>query len=215
MVTLDVHISGGSGLLSGLSREGGLFQSLHRAVGQAMRQEVKPMREAVRRHVGSELKVVRRAFLQSFRVKVLDQDQRRLPGMRIGSRIPWSGVHETGATSGGKMLIPLHGRIGRKAFKALVDQLMRGGNAYFVKKGGKTLLMAANIKEYDRPLAKIKRGYRQAEGLKRLKRGADVPIAVLVTRVSVRKRLDVEGVVRRCVPRLVAAIQREIEAIPW
>ncbi|MEF8767481.1 DUF6441 family protein [Candidatus Accumulibacter contiguus] len=69
------------------------------------------------------------------------------------------------------------------------------------------------MKEYDRPLAKIKRRYRQAEGIRRLKRGTDVPIAVLVNKVNVRKRLDVEGVVRGRVPSLSAAIQKEIEAI--
>ncbi len=40
-----------------------------------------------------------------------------------------------------------------------------------------------------------------------------MPIAVLVNKVNVRKRLDVEGVVRGRVPSLSAAIQKEIEAI--
>jgi hypothetical protein len=43
-----------------------------------------------------------------------------LPGMIVGSRIPWSGTHEYGASISGKMLIPLHGRVGRKRFKAQV-----------------------------------------------------------------------------------------------
>lgn len=166
------------------------------------------MREAVRRHVESELKVVRRSFLHAFRVKVLDQDPTRLPGMWIGSRIPWSGVHESGVTIGGKMLIPLHGRLGKKRFKAYVDELMRGGNAYFINKGGKVILMAENLKEHDRPLAGFKRRYRKAEGIKRLKRGADIPIAILVRKVTLRKRLNVEGVVRQRIPALERAIQR-------
>jgi hypothetical protein len=33
----------------------------------------------------------------------------------------------------GRMLIPLHGRVGRKRFKAQIAELMRGGNAYFIK----------------------------------------------------------------------------------
>ena len=48
------------------------------------------------------------------------------------------------------------------------------------------MLMAENIKEYDRPLSGFKRRYRKAEGVKRLKRSADVPIAVLVPRVQPR-----------------------------
>ena len=55
---------------------------------------------------------------------------------------------------------------------------MRSGNAYFIKRGGRTILMAENIKENDRPLAGFKRRHRKAEGIKRLKRGADIPIAI-------------------------------------
>ena len=85
---------------------------------------------------------------------------------------------------------------------------MRGGKAYFIKKGGKVILMAENLKEHDRPLAGLKRRYRKAEGIKRLKRGADIPIAILVPRVTLRKRLNVERVVRQQLPALERAIQR-------
>ena len=192
---------------------GDLKAKLRTAVGKGMASEGKKIQQAVRTHVNSRLNVQKKSVLQSFTAKVLDQDPLRLPGLLIRSKIPWMGLHETGGIIRGKMLIPLNGRIGRKAFKALVDQLMRGGNAYFIKKGGRTILMAENLKEYDRPLAKIKRRYRQTEGIKRLKRGTDVPIAVLVNKVTVRKRLDVEGVVRGRVPSLSAAIQKEIAAI--
>jgi len=76
-----------------------------------------------------------------------------------------------------------------------------------IKKGGKTILMAENIREHDRPLSGFKRRYRQAEGIKRLKRGADIPIAVLVSKITIRKRLDVERVVRQRIPALERAIQ--------
>jgi hypothetical protein len=192
---------------------GELQAKLRGAIGKAMASEGKKIQQAVRTHVNSRLHVQKKSVVQSFTAKVLDQDPLRLPGLLIRSKIPWMALHETGGTITGKMLIPLNGRIGRKAFKVLVDQLMRGGNAYFIKKGGRTILMAENLKEYDRPLAKIKRRYRQAEGIRRLKRGTDVPIAVLVNKVNVKKRLDVESVVKGRVPSLSAAIQKEIGAI--
>jgi hypothetical protein len=46
----------------------------------------------------------------------------------------------------GRMLIPLHGRVGRKRFKAQIAELMRGGNAYFIKNAGNIVLMAENIR---------------------------------------------------------------------
>lgn len=205
------------GSLSGVERlqaflEDVLHKQLHRAVGRALRSEARGIQEAMRSNVSGSLKVVRKSFLKGFRAKVLDQDPARLPGMFIGSRIPWSGTHEYGATTNGRMLIPLYGRVGPKRFKAYVTELLRGGNAYFMKKDGKVILMAENIKEHDQPLSGFKRRYRKAEGITRLKRGADVPIAVLVPRVMLRKRLDVEGVVRQRIPRIIESIRQQIQA---
>jgi hypothetical protein len=104
---------------------------------------------------------------------------------------------ENGCTINRKLLIPLHGRVGRKTFKAQIQALRRGGNAYFVRsKKGTVILMAENQREYDKPLSGFKRRYRNATGTKRLRRGVDVPIAVLVSKVRMKKRLDVRGVVQ-------------------
>ncbi|HMS06441.1 MAG TPA: DUF6441 family protein, partial [Burkholderiaceae bacterium] len=46
-----------------------------------------------------------------------------------------------------------------------------------------------------------------------LKRGADVPIAVLVPKVVLRKRLDVERLVAGRIPRLSAAIEKQIRTV--
>ena len=93
-------------------------------------------------------------------------------------------------------------------------ELMRGGNAYFIKNAKRNIvLMAENLKEYDRPLAGFKRRYRKAEGIKRLKRGADISIAVLVPKVVLKKRLDVERMAAGRIPRLSAAIARQIGAL--
>ena len=187
-------------------------QQIKKAVGKAMSKEGKQMRSAVRAHVSSRMNVVRKGFLNNFQVAVREKGN-DLASMRIYSKGRWAGVHEFGITIGGKMLIPINARVGRKQFKAMVEELIRGGNAYFIKRNGKTILMAENIREHDRPLAKFKRGYRKSEGIKRLKRGADIPIAVLVTRVTLPKRLDVEGVVESRIPMLRAAIEKEIAAV--
>jgi hypothetical protein len=90
---------------------------------------------------------------------------------------------------------------------------MRSGTAFFVRKGGKVILRAENIKENAKPLAGFKRRYRKVEGIKRLKRGTEIPIAILVSRVTLQKRLDVAGVVEGRLPNLKAAIQREIAVL--
>ncbi len=181
------------------------------AVKQAMTAQTDDIRKEVRDHVASEMTVVRKGFLKSFVARVLDKQPDRLPALYIGSKIPWVGIHETGGAIGAKMLIPLHGRVGRKTFKKQVTELLRGGNAYFVKNAkGHVVLMAENIKEHDRPLAGFKRRYRKAAGIKRLKRGADIPIAVLVPKVTLKKRLDINRLAVQCIPRLALAIKNKI-----
>lgn len=198
-----------------LRRWGGEYRAkVRKAVARALAGEAAELRQEVRNHVGSRLAVVRKSFLKGFSVRVLAKDPNRLPALHVGSRIPWAGIHEHGGTIAGRMLIPLHGRVGRKRFKAQVDALMRSGNAFFLKNAqGHVVLMAENIAENDRPLTGFKRRYRKAESIKRLKRGADIPIAVLVPKVVLRKRLDIAGLVAGRIPRLSAAIEQHIRNI--
>ncbi len=198
-----------------LRRWGGEFRDkVKKAVAKAMAKEAIAIKTDMRAQVASQLTVVKKNFLKGFSAYVIDRDKARLPALYVGSRIPWVGMHEKGGTISAKMLIPLHGRVGRKRFKAQIAELMRGGNAYFIKNAkGNVVLLAENIKEHDRPLAGFKRRYRKAEGIKRLKRGADIPIAVLVPRVMLKKRLDIERLVVRRIPRLAASIEQQIRTV--
>ncbi len=84
----------------------------------------------------------------------------------------WLGLHEKGGTVSGNLLIPLlPGRIGPKRFKAVVDGLLRSGNAFFVEKNGKVILMAENIRENASQLTRFKRAERARTGAKQIKRG--------------------------------------------
>ncbi|MEF9388620.1 DUF6441 family protein [Ralstonia solanacearum species complex bacterium KE056] len=198
-----------------LRRWAGEFRpKVKQAVAQAMAGAATELRQEMRDHVAGQMRVVKRSFLKGFTAKVLDRDPKRLPALYVGSRVPWSAIHERGGVIAGRLLIPLYGRVGRKRFKAQIAELMRGGNAYFVKNArGNVVLMAENIGEHDRPLMGFKRRYRKTEGVKRIKRGADVPIAVLVPRVVLRKRLDIDQLVARRIPRLSAAIEAHIRQL--
>ena len=198
-----------------LRRWGGTFRdTVRKAVARSITSEAVTLKQDVRSHVAGQMAVVKKSFVKGFTAKVLDKDTQRLPALYVGSRIPWSGIHERGGAIQGRMLIPLHGRVGRKRFKAQIAELMRGGNTYFIKNAkGNIVLMAENIQEHDRPLSGFKRRYRQAEGIKRLKRGADVPIAVLVPRVQLKKRLSVERLVAGRIPRLSARIEKQIQTV--
>ena len=198
-----------------LRRWGGEFrEKVQKAVARGIASEAAELKEDVRSHVVGQMTVLKKSFVKGFTAQVLDKDKNRLPALYVGSRIPWSGIHERGGVIGGRMLIPLHGRVGRKRFKSQIAELMRGGNAYFIKNiKGNIVLMAENIKEHDRPLSGFKRRYRKDMGLKRLKRGSDVPIAVLVPRVQIKKRLNVERIVAGRIARLSARIDKQLRLL--
>ena len=186
-------------------------EAIHKAVALGMRDSSRSLTDALRARMQSDLAIRKPAFLRSMRAKVLDRDSTRLPALLVGSRVSWLGVHVRGATLTGKMLIPLTEsgrRMGRKAFARVIDTLMRSGNAWFFRKDGKVILMAENIKENASALTRFKRAERQRTGAKSIKRGQEIPIAVLVPRVTLKRRFDFDGTVRRAMPQLAQSINR-------
>lgn len=191
-------------------------KAIHAAVARAMRETGQDMAEAVRAEMRAGFRAAKPAFVRSMRAKIFDKKADAFPALLIGSRIPWLGLHERGGTIRGRMLIPLlpqHRHLGRRAFARVIDALMRSGNAYFIEKDGKTLLMAENLAENAQALARFRRAERERTGARRLKRSHEIPIAVLVRRVQLRKRFDLVRPVRARLPRLAAAIRKAMSRI--
>ena len=213
---MRVSISGGGLLdprqLSAWSAE--RRRAIHAAVAKGMQTGGREVRDAARAEMRSAFTVKRNSFVSSMGVKVFDKKPEQLPALRVGSKIPWLGLHEKGGSVSGNLLIPLlPGRIGPKRFRQIVDSLMRSGNAYFIKKNGRVLLMAENIKENGSQLTRFKRAERGRTGAKQIKRGQEIPIAVLVKRVDLKRRLNLVGGVQRALPALAQAIQKELEKV--
>lgn len=185
--------------------------AIRAALKRGMQSGGREVRDAARTQMRGAFNVKRSSFVSSMQAKVLDKKTDRLPALLVGSKIPWLGLHEKGGTVSGNLLIPLlPGRIGPKRFKAVVDGLLRSGNAFFVEKNGKVILMAENIRENASQLTRFTRAERARTGAKQVKRGQEVPIAVLVKSVSLKRRLDLTGAVQRSLPRLAGAIQKEL-----
>ena len=185
--------------------------AIRAALKRGMQSGGREVRDAARTQMRGAFNVKRNSFVSSMQAKVLDKKTDRLPALLAGSKIPWLGLHEKGGTVSGNLLIPLlPGRIGPKRFKAVIDGLLRSGNAFFVEKNGKVILMAENIRENASQLNRFKRAERGRTGAKQIKRGQEIPIAVLVKSVSLKRRLDLAGAVQRSLPRLASAIQKEL-----
>jgi len=209
---LKLELTGNlSGALADLRRRA--FDQLYQAAVRGMKQEGDAISRALQSHVAARMKGKRGAFAKSFRAKLYAKDTSRLPMLLIGSKVPWASLHETGGTISGRMLIPLGPRVGPKRFKAIVNDLMRSGNAFFMRaKSGRIFLMAENIAENSRSLSSFKRVQRNQTG-KPVRRGAEIPIAELVTKVSIRKRLDVIALIKSRLPDIVDAVRREAERL--
>jgi hypothetical protein len=67
-----------------------------------------------------------------------------------------------------------------------------------------------NIRENASQLSRFKRAERARTGAKQIKRGQQIPVAVLVKAVSLKRRLDLTGAVERSLPRLASAIQKDL-----
>ncbi len=153
---------------------------------------------------------------KSIRAKVFDRKPDKLPALKIGSKIPWLGIHEKGGTIRGKMLVPFGDKRPR-GFRKLVAELMRSGNAYFRQVGAHAILFAENIPENESVLRVFKRNARalgivetRGKSGKQIARGTDVPIATLVDRIVIKKRLGLGKAVGRNLPRLARAIEAEL-----
>ncbi len=190
--------------------------AIHQAVAAGMQSGGKVVADTVRTRMNADFTVRKPAFVRSLRAKVFDRDSDRLPALLIGSRIPWLGIHVRGGTLSGRMLIPLlpeHQRMGRKAFRRVIDGLLRTGNAFFIQRNGKAILMAEAIKENTAELRRFKRAERSRTGAKSIKRGTEIPIAVLVPNVTLKRRFDLEGAVRGQLPVLARAIEQRLNKI--
>lgn len=182
---------------------------VRRGVAVGMKEGGTRMASTVNAQVQRNFKTKKRAFANQFRAKVYDQKPDRLPMLLVRSRVPWMGIYDRGGTIQGPVLIPLI-KMGTKAFKRVVDTILRTGAGFFKKVNGKTLLFAEYQPEYGRPLARFRRAERTRLGGAKVQKGQDIPIAVLVPRVEVKKRIDLQGAVRTGLPALARLIQQRI-----
>ena len=191
-------------------------RAIRKAVEAGMNTAGKEIAQAAQSRMQSVFKVRKAGFVKSMRHKLYAGSPEKFPALLVGSRISWLGIHVRGGTLSGRMLIPLTPegrRIGRRAFKRVVDALIRSGNAYFIRKNGQAILMAENIKENASVLARFKRAERQRTGAKSIKRGTEIPIAVLVPSVTLKRRFDLEGAVRGQLSVLARAIEKQLNKI--
>lgn len=213
-MTPEVHFN-----LGGLFEPGRLDAWSHaqratvrRGVAGGMRDEAPRIAGALNDRVRRSFKTTNRGFTQQFKAKLYDRKPDRLPMLLVRSKIPWMGLYARGGVIDGPLLIPLNQakRIRTDVFRKIVRELIARGNAFFKKVNGKVILFAENIAENRPETRRFTKGLRKGLGGGRFKRSAEIPIAILVPRVEVKKRLDLPAAVRPRLAGLVRAIERHI-----
>lgn len=195
----------------------GVKQEIHDAVKRGMQLGGRQLADRVQANVAATLKIKRRGFLKSFRPKVFDNKPGRLPALLVGSKVPWSGVHEKGAVINGKMMIPFTqtmGHPGPIAWHNFLSRLFASRQAVLRNVHGREILFArvAGIR------AAIAAGAGGRAGRVRLKAGRKagtdlVPVAIYTRQVTLKKRIDVRATVQANIGQLAAAIQTELNKV--
>jgi len=172
--------------------------------------DAKPLVEAkLQDEIRSRFNVRKKSFPKTFRGYVAYKNPARPPVAVFKfseMKVPWIGIHGTGGAvvprNGKGLLIPFNvrgqRRLSNQQFRAVVAGLMRTGN-YDWRKGddGKVYLFAENIRENADELRRFGKMKTGADGKRR--RVAELPVAVLVPKVMMPKRLDVDDLARRVV----------------
>lgn len=144
----------------------------------------------------------------SIRHKLWDKRPDRLPAVQIHSKIPWLGVHERGKTIVGRMLIQVgRTRMRRAAFRQFVSTILKSGQGFWLRRGSETLLMVKRAKglKLGRFVGAERDRRRRNDPRASVKRDEAVPVAILVTRVTVKKRLRMREIIQASLPELAKA----------
>lgn len=187
---------------------------IFQAVGGGMNAAGKVIADKANADARRVLTIAKKTFPNFFR-RVYQQRKDILPQMLVASRVLWIGIHERGGTIQGPLLVPLleeGKRIGPKAFRLLLKQLDSQGNLWADRVDGRTILFTEKIggKEQVRGTRRFERAERQRTGAKTIKRGAAVPIAIVIPRARMRKRLQFERIVRSNTGLIVREIQQRL-----
>jgi hypothetical protein len=185
------------------------------AVKKGMETSGKEITTEVREDLNRNMNIKKKSFLKSITSKVYSNKKDTLPAMQIYAKVGWLKAHEHGETIKGNLLIPIleqgQKRIGQKKFKQIINNLMDSGNAFIIRKNGYSVVMAENIKENSKDLSTFKKAERLRTGQKSVKKGKEIPIAVIVKSVKLKKRMNLTNITQKNIPNIAKNIENSFD----
>lgn len=199
------------------------LKASQREVYAATRRGMYDIRKPVKQTLGGQIKrnlnVRRESFALAWGAFVYARDKDRAPLTIYRHKFPALDTHVKGASigaKGGALLIPINlkpgRRISEKSLRNKIRQLRRQGNAFTLQRGGKILLMAETIPE-SRAILQPWNVRIGAQRFSKRNRTPEIPIAVLIPRVQLRKRLTFEPTRGPLKQLLRGAVVRQLNAL--
>lgn len=208
MIVFNVNLSGLMATAGVQAFQADFNKRVIKAVKKGMDDTAPVIRKEVRADAETKLNIKRKVIIKSFVAKVYHMRTDRLPTMHVYSGIPWMGVHDTGKSIGGKILIPLATkRIGWKTWKVLIADLKAAGNLFFEKKNGKTFAWCLNTPAFTKQLQPFKKYQKGITG-KGTKKNAKVIIALSRKQIVNKKKINLTEIVRNNMPLLTRNIEQ-------
>ena len=197
-----------------------------RDINKRVKRAMFEMKPVIEKTIGAEinksLNVKKANFAKAFKGYVNYSNESKPPVMVVASKIPWLSGHITGLNIGPKrskgLLIPINTkalksgstRIGYRAWQKKIQTLAAQGNLHFVKRGNKVLVLAELAGAGN---ALNRHNKRTSADRYSKRRSLEIPIAVMVPSVTIKRRLNVEALAKGPLARLMrAAVDKAMQA---
>lgn len=180
----------------------------HKRMRKAMFDSKPVIQQQLQAEVRSVFKVRKQSFPRGFKGWIAYKNTERLPIAVYKFVVPWSGAHAEDTTIRGRnakgLMIPLNRstRINPQRWREMIQRQVALGNLEFRKVGSKVIVFMEAIPEAASALGGFKKT-RMKNG-KRVKR-IDIPVAIWVPQVRLRKRLDTNRMAERAVQSIAQA----------
>ena len=164
----------------------------------AFKETISEVKTRMKSKANSAFNVKKKTFLNLFTAKFYNSKPEKLPSAIFYNKAKYFDVFIKGDTVNKKTLIPFvdaNSKMRGKKFKQTVQTLFSFNLCFFKKTGSSVILYATVTKESSSLLTPFKKNYRMKNGVKTIKNGTTIPIAVLVDKVKYKKQYDIKRIV--------------------
>lgn len=167
--------------------------------------------------------IKQKTFKNMYTSSRYDKKTGKLPTVLFYTRSSYWNIFSTGGNLKPKnakgLIVPLdvggarlyQRRNGKKAFLKLLKTLRDSKKSFWKKVNGNLILFAITDTTTNRTLGKYRKNYKTRNGVKRIKKGSVIPIAILKSKVYIRQRFKYNELVKnKYIPTFLSQFNRNL-----